>query len=75
VEAPGLAEGEYVSLDAGCEEGDLECAVGDRGPLANQLMELRLGQRAAALLVDVEPVSVAMTGWRRRPNKLTLLLL
>jgi hypothetical protein len=33
--------------------------VGDRAPLANQLIELRLDQGSVALFVDVEPVVVA----------------
>ena len=34
-----LAERKNVGLDSRSEEGDLECAVGDRPPLANQLIE------------------------------------
>ena len=37
--AASLAERENVGLDTGSEEGDLECAVGDQSPLANELIE------------------------------------
>ena len=37
-----LAEREAVGLDAGIEELDLECAVGDRAGLADQLVEALL---------------------------------
>jgi hypothetical protein len=55
----GLAECEHVGLNAGGEESDLEGAVGDRAPLANQLTELRLDQGSMARFVDVEPLVVA----------------
>jgi hypothetical protein len=55
----GLAEREHVGLDTGGEEGDLECVVGDRSPLANQLIEPRFDQGSVALFVNVEPMSVA----------------
>jgi len=54
-----LAEREHVGLDARSEEGDLDSAVGDRPSLANQLIKPLPGHRPMALLVDVEPVSVA----------------
>jgi hypothetical protein len=54
-----LAECKYVCLDAGCEEGDLERAVGDGSRLANQLIEPLLGDGSTALFVNVESVSVA----------------
>jgi hypothetical protein len=56
----GLAECEHAGLDAGARKGDLEGAVGDQTPLANQLTELRLDQGSVALFVDVEPVVVAL---------------
>ena len=54
-----LAEREYVCLDAGCEEGDLEGAVGDGSRLAKQLIEPLLADGSAALFVNVESVSLA----------------
>jgi hypothetical protein len=54
-----LAECEHVCLDAGCEEGDVEGAVGDGSRLAEQLVEPLLGDGSAALFVNVESVSVA----------------
>src|SRR5713101_10035931 len=54
-----LAEREDVGLDAGGEEHDLECAVGDRASLANQLIQPLLGHRPVALFANVEPMSVA----------------
>src|SRR5262249_49711788 len=53
-----LSEGEDICLDAGCEEGDFECAVMDCSPLANELMKALFDQRPMTLLVDVEAVSV-----------------
>src|SRR5689334_19251150 len=51
-EPAGLAEREAICLDARTEEGDLEGAVGDRPPLANQLVEPLLGHRSATPIVD-----------------------
>jgi hypothetical protein len=55
----GLAEREHVGLDAGGEEGDLEGAVGDRAPLANQLTELRLDQGSVALVLAISGARLA----------------
>ena len=52
-----LAEREHVCLDAGCEERDLEGAVGDGSRLTDQLIEPLLGDGSAALFVGVEAVS------------------
>ena len=54
-----MAECEHVCLVAGCEEGDLERAVGDGSRLANQLIEPLSGGSFAALFVGVEAASVA----------------
>src|SRR2546428_4188980 len=54
-----LAEGERVGLDTGSKERDLERAVGDRPPLANQLVQPLLGQRPVTLFVDVNAVRAA----------------
>src|SRR3954451_10084470 len=68
----GLAEGEGVGLCAGVEEGDLERALGDRTPLADEVVQPRLGDRAVAVVVDVVPVvgarrlSVELHGEPRR---------
>ena len=51
-----LAEGEGVRVEAGVEEGDLDGALGDRWGWRIELVEPRFGDRALALLVDVEPV-------------------
>src|SRR5262245_30689660 len=61
--ARSLPEGEGVELDARIEKFDLDLAVGDGPDLPDQLMEARLGDRAVAGLVDVEPVR----GARRLP--------
>jgi hypothetical protein len=57
------AEGEGVGLDARVEEGDLEGALADRARLADELVEPRFGDRAVALVVDVD----AVRGARRLP--------
>src|SRR5688572_18616296 len=54
-----LTESEHVGLDTGSKERDLTRTVGDRSPLANQLIEPRLDQGSVALFVNVEPMSVA----------------
>ena len=40
-------------------EVDLECAVGDRPRLANQLIEPLLGHHSVAFSIDVEPMRIA----------------
>jgi hypothetical protein len=48
-------------MSAGIQECDLECAVDDRSPLANELVEPSLGDRALAPVVDI--ATVRFSGW------------
>jgi hypothetical protein len=57
--AAGLAEREAVGLGARGEEGDLDCAVGDRSRLTDQLVEPRPIEGSVAPFVDFEPVCIA----------------
>jgi signal transduction histidine kinase len=54
-----LPEREHVRLDAGSEEGDLERAIVDRSPPADQLIEPLVGQCSMTVPVDVDAVVVA----------------
>src|SRR5262245_12500278 len=49
--ANSLAEGEYVTLDAGLEEGDLQGAFRDRSRLPDQLIQPLVHHRAVARFV------------------------
>ena len=53
---PSLAEGEHVGLDAWGVEPDLEAELRNRPGLSDELVHPRLGERARAGLVNVEPV-------------------
>src|SRR5881275_310297 len=55
------AERERKSLHARIEELDLELSVSDGGRLSDQLIQPLFGNRAVALVVDVDAVSSA---WR-----------
>src|SRR5882724_12860051 len=55
----GSAERERKRLHARVEELDLELSVSDGFRLSDQLIQPLLGNRAAALVVDVDPVSSA----------------
>src|SRR2546421_1703985 len=57
----GSAERERKRLHARIEELNLELWVGEGGRLSDQLIQALFGNRAVALVVDVDPVSSA---WR-----------
>jgi hypothetical protein len=60
-----LSEGEGKDLHTGIEEHDLEGSLSHLTPLADELMEPRFGDRAVALLVDVD----APTAFPPRPDR------
>ena len=65
-----LAEREREGLHAGIEKLDLEQPIGDRLGLPDQLIQALLGDRAVALVVDIDAVSRTWRAARRSAREI-----